>query len=93
MKFLVEKIPSNRDELFAYALDRSLVDEALMVKRVRPWVNKKVIEYIGDGEIIKNCCTQRYNFIIIPHPKSFNLNLDLIVSHENCNYSSNYSLV
>ncbi|XP_022668125.1 RNA-binding protein 25-like isoform X2 [Varroa jacobsoni] len=50
MKFLVEKIPSNRDELFAYALDRSLVDEALMVKRVRPWVNKKVIEYIGDEE-------------------------------------------
>lgn len=49
MKSLVEKIPSNRDELFAYALDRSLVDEALMSKRVRPWVNKKVIEYIGDG--------------------------------------------
>lgn len=52
MKSLVEKIPSNRDELFAYPLDRSLVDEVLMSKRVRPWVNKKVIEYIGDGKFI-----------------------------------------
>lgn len=70
MKFLVEKIPSNRDELFAYALDRSLVDEALMVKRVRPWVNKKVIEYIGDGEIIKNCCTQSYIISLLYHTQN-----------------------
>ena len=50
VKKLVESIPTDRDELFAYALDWTQMDDALMEKRIRPWINKKIIEYIGEEE-------------------------------------------
>ncbi|XP_077117957.1 RNA-binding protein 25 isoform X3 [Ranitomeya variabilis] len=50
IKSLIEKIPTAKPELFAYPLDWSIVDTTLMERRIRPWINKKIIEYIGEEE-------------------------------------------
>uniref|UniRef100_A0AAQ5XTA1 PWI domain-containing protein n=1 Tax=Amphiprion ocellaris TaxID=80972 RepID=A0AAQ5XTA1_AMPOC len=50
IKSLIEKIPTAKPELFSYPLDWSMVDMTLMERRVRPWINKKIIEYIGEEE-------------------------------------------
>uniref|UniRef100_A0A915L2N5 PWI domain-containing protein n=1 Tax=Romanomermis culicivorax TaxID=13658 RepID=A0A915L2N5_ROMCU len=50
IKNLIEKIPTNREELFAYAINWPLVDQILIEKRLKPWVNKKIVEYIGEEE-------------------------------------------
>ncbi|MEQ2184661.1 putative RNA-binding protein 25 [Goodea atripinnis] len=50
IKSLIEKIPTARPELFSYPLDWSMVDSTLMDRRIRPWINKKIIEYIGEEE-------------------------------------------
>lgn len=50
IKSLIEKIPTAKPELFNYPLDWSVVDTALMEKRIRPWINKKIVEYIGEEE-------------------------------------------
>ncbi|XP_056401739.1 RNA-binding protein 25 isoform X2 [Hyla sarda] len=50
IKSLIEKIPTAKPELFAYPLDWSIVDNTLMERRIRPWINKKIIEYIGEEE-------------------------------------------
>ena len=50
IKSLIEKIPTDRSALFAYSIDWDLVDNQLMEKRIRPWVNKKIAEYIGEPE-------------------------------------------
>lgn len=50
VKKLVESIPADRDELFAYKIDWDQLDATLMEKRIRPWINKKIIEYIGEEE-------------------------------------------
>uniref|UniRef100_A0A3Q3AXQ5 RNA binding motif protein 25 n=1 Tax=Kryptolebias marmoratus TaxID=37003 RepID=A0A3Q3AXQ5_KRYMA len=50
IKSLIEKIPTSRPELFSYSLDWAMVDSTLMDRRIRPWINKKIIEYIGEEE-------------------------------------------
>ncbi|XP_077568208.1 RNA-binding protein 25b [Stigmatopora nigra] len=50
IKSLIEKIPTAKPDLFSYPLDWSMVDTTLMERRVRPWINKKIIEYIGEEE-------------------------------------------
>ncbi|MBN3298822.1 RBM25 protein, partial [Amia calva] len=50
IKSLIEKIPTAKPELFSYPLDWSIVDTTLMERRIRPWINKKIIEYIGEEE-------------------------------------------
>ncbi|XP_012679210.1 RNA-binding protein 25 isoform X2 [Clupea harengus] len=50
IKSLIEKIPTAKAELFSYPLDWSIVDSSLMDRRIRPWINKKIIEYIGEEE-------------------------------------------
>lgn len=48
---LIGKIPTDKDQLFARKLDWSLLDDNLMEKRIRPWVTKKIAEYIGEHEV------------------------------------------
>lgn len=50
IKSLIEKIPTEKEALFAYQLDWSVIDNGLMEKKIRPWINKKIIEYIGEPE-------------------------------------------
>uniref|UniRef100_A0A3Q2YAK3 RNA binding motif protein 25 n=3 Tax=Hippocampus comes TaxID=109280 RepID=A0A3Q2YAK3_HIPCM len=50
IRSLIEKIPTARPELFTYPLDWSMVDSTLMDRRIKPWINKKIIEYIGEEE-------------------------------------------
>lgn len=50
IKNLIERIPTAKDDLFAFSLDWSMVDSTLMDRRIRPWVNKKIVEYIGEDE-------------------------------------------
>ncbi|XP_064600108.1 RNA-binding protein 25-like isoform X2 [Liolophura sinensis] len=50
IKKLIERIPTAKDELFTYELDWTMVDRSLMDKRIKPWVNKKIVEYIGEEE-------------------------------------------
>lgn len=47
---LIESIPTKKEELFTYPLDWSLLDTTLMEKRIKPWVVKKIVEYIGEEE-------------------------------------------
>ena len=50
IKELINQIPTVKEELFAVDIDWSFVDNALMEKRVRPWINKKIMEFIGEEE-------------------------------------------
>nr|KAG5712289.1 hypothetical protein BaRGS_023868 [Batillaria attramentaria] len=50
IKGLIESIPTAKDELFNFPLDWSIVDQSLMDKRIKPWVTKKIVEYIGEEE-------------------------------------------
>lgn len=50
VKSLIERIPTTKEELFRYKIDWDMVDSTLMEKRIRPWVNKKITEYIGEEE-------------------------------------------
>uniref|UniRef100_A0A1A7WMS2 PWI domain-containing protein n=1 Tax=Iconisemion striatum TaxID=60296 RepID=A0A1A7WMS2_9TELE len=60
IKSLIEKIPTSRPELFSYPLDWAMVDSILMDRRIRPWINKKIIEYIGEEEptLVDFVCTK-----------------------------------
>lgn len=50
IKNLIDRIPTAKSELFNIQLDLSTIDNNLMDKRIRPWINKKIIEYIGEPE-------------------------------------------
>ncbi|XP_065660659.1 RNA-binding protein 25 isoform X3 [Hydra vulgaris] len=50
IKNLIEKIPTVKEDLFLYPLKWEIVDETLVEKRIKPWVNKKIFEYIGEEE-------------------------------------------
>lgn len=49
-KDLIERIPTAKSELFNFEIVWEFVDEALIEKRVKPWINKKICDYIGDEE-------------------------------------------
>ncbi|KAI5639560.1 PWI domain-containing protein [Phthorimaea operculella] len=50
IKSLIDKIPTNKEQLFQYKLDTTQIDSVLMERKIRPWINKKIIEYIGEPE-------------------------------------------
>ena len=49
VKSIIDKIPTAKAELFNFPLDWAEID-ATIEKKVRPWINKKIIEYIGEPE-------------------------------------------
>lgn len=50
IKQLIDSIPTGKDELYDFTVDWDIVDQNLMDKRIKPWVTKKIIEYIGEEE-------------------------------------------
>ncbi|XP_037049095.1 RNA-binding protein 25 isoform X2 [Bradysia coprophila] len=50
IKSIIDKIPTGKNDLFSYKLDWNEIDNVLMEKKIRPWINKKIIEYIGEPE-------------------------------------------
>ncbi|KAI5705533.1 hypothetical protein M8J75_016101 [Diaphorina citri] len=50
IKSFIEKIPTDKKVLFNYQIDWAAVDNQLMERKIRPWINKKIIEYIGEPE-------------------------------------------
>ncbi|CAI4222860.1 unnamed protein product [Auanema sp. JU1783] len=47
---LISRIPTGRDDLFAFNIDWTFVDKTTIDQRVRPWVSKKINEFIGEEE-------------------------------------------
>lgn len=60
IKDLIEGIPTSREELFAYNIDWSLLEDTMIANRIRPWISKKISEYIGEEEVslIDFICTR-----------------------------------
>lgn len=50
-KQIVAMIPASKADLFNFQLSWDIVDEAEIVqKRMKPWVTKKIVEYLGEEE-------------------------------------------
>jgi len=53
LQLLAEKVPTEKDKVFAYQLNWQGIEEAKIIeKRVVPWVSKKIAEYIGEEDKI-----------------------------------------
>lgn len=50
IKELIGRIPTEREKLFEFTISWEFLDEQLMDGRVRPWINKKISDYIGEEE-------------------------------------------
>lgn len=50
IKDLIDKIPTGKDELFAYQIQWDHVDQKLVENRIQPWVNRKIRDYLGEDE-------------------------------------------
>ncbi|VDM34475.1 unnamed protein product [Hydatigera taeniaeformis] len=50
IKQIIERIPTSREELFAYPIDWKAVDAEFVKERIKPWVDKKIITYLGEAE-------------------------------------------
>lgn len=50
IKQLIETIPTAKAELFNFSVDWAYVDANLVERRLKPWVTKKIVEYIGEEE-------------------------------------------
>lgn len=48
-KQIIDKIPIDKEDLFNHPLDRLEIDGTIK-KKVQSWINKKIIEYIGEPE-------------------------------------------
>merc|ERR1711865_1155418 len=51
MRRLIQKVPTDKAKAFAYEIDWEIVhDHNIVEKKLRPWVKKKVTEYLGAEE-------------------------------------------
>ncbi|KAF8697448.1 hypothetical protein HU200_036049 [Digitaria exilis] len=49
-KQLIDMIPRTKEELFAYDINWAIYDKHELHERMRPWVSKKIIEFLGEEE-------------------------------------------
>lgn len=49
-KQLIDMIPKTKDELFAYDINWSIYDKHALHERMRPWISKKITEFLGEEE-------------------------------------------
>lgn len=48
---IVDRIPKEKEELFAFVIDCSLIEKHNVVEeKMRPWVKKKIMEFLGEEE-------------------------------------------
>uniref|UniRef100_A0A0D9X7U0 PWI domain-containing protein n=1 Tax=Leersia perrieri TaxID=77586 RepID=A0A0D9X7U0_9ORYZ len=49
-KQLIDMIPRTKEELFAYDINWAIYDKHGLHERMRPWIAKKIIEFLGEEE-------------------------------------------
>ncbi|KAL6900844.1 hypothetical protein ACP4OV_005520 [Aristida adscensionis] len=49
-KQLIDMIPRTKEELFAYDINWAIYDKYELHERMRPWISKKIIEFLGEEE-------------------------------------------
>ncbi|XP_044492125.1 RNA-binding protein 25-like isoform X2 [Mangifera indica] len=49
-KQLIDMIPKTKEELFAYEINWAAYDEHKLHERMRPWISKKIREFLGEEE-------------------------------------------
>ncbi|XP_020578893.1 RNA-binding protein 25 isoform X2 [Phalaenopsis equestris] len=49
-KQLIDMIPKTKEELFAYEINWSIYDKHALHERMRPWISKKITEFLGEEE-------------------------------------------
>lgn len=49
-KQLIDMIPRTKEELFAYEINWAIYDKHDLHERMRPWISKKIIEFLGEEE-------------------------------------------
>ena len=47
---LISRIPTDKVDVFAYAVDWDVLDDQMIESRLKPWVNRKITEFIGEPE-------------------------------------------
>ncbi|KAL3654071.1 hypothetical protein CASFOL_003752 [Castilleja foliolosa] len=50
-KQLIDTIPKTKDELFSYDINWATYDQNALHERMRPWISKKITEYLGEEEV------------------------------------------
>ena len=51
VKQLYDKIPTKKSELFKYPINWEIINEnAIIEKKLRPWVEKRIMDYLGSEE-------------------------------------------
>ncbi|XP_059656054.1 RNA-binding motif protein 25 isoform X2 [Cornus florida] len=49
-KQLIDMIPKTKEELFSYKINWAIYDENDLHKRMKPWISKKITEFLGEEE-------------------------------------------
>ncbi|XP_015894679.3 RNA-binding motif protein 25 [Ziziphus jujuba] len=49
-KQLIDMIPRTKEELFSYEINWSIYDKHALHERMRPWISKKITEFLGEEE-------------------------------------------
>ncbi|KAK7407260.1 hypothetical protein VNO78_09013 [Psophocarpus tetragonolobus] len=49
-KQLIDMIPKTKEELFSYEIDWTVYDKHQLHERMRPWISKKIKEFLGEEE-------------------------------------------
>uniref|UniRef100_A0AC34RN39 RNA-binding protein 25 n=1 Tax=Panagrolaimus sp. JU765 TaxID=591449 RepID=A0AC34RN39_9BILA len=78
---LIDTIPKTKDAIFAFPLHWDLLDSSLIESRIKPWVAKKVVQFIGEDEpslvtFICDCIRNKTD------PKKLTLDLSMVFDEE-----------